>query len=365
MPQKTEKYLHAHKNRHGTWVYYVRLPGRKKVRIRADPKDKDAFKAEYERARMGSRPEPTAAPKAKSGTLNWLWQRYQESTPWRGLSKATQKQRQNIMSHVLANAGGWEVSSITRREIAATRDRKRDTPAQARNYLDLMRHLFKWAVEAGMAKADPTLGVKNPPKAEGPGFEIWAETDVDQYRRCWKLGTRQRVWMEFLLYTGMRRGDAVKIGPQHVIDGVIYTTTEKSRKKIELTLAILPELQEVLDAGPTGEKSFIVGESGGPLTKETFGNFFREACSAAGVEGSAHGLRKLAATRAAEAGASERELEALFGWRGGAMASLYTRAADRSKLARQAIEKMAGRRAPIGSPVRSNKGPKKYRKKNK
>jgi integrase len=365
VPQKTEKYLHAHKNRHGTWVYYVRIPGRKKVRIRADPKDKEAFKAEYERARMGAGPEPVSTPKAKSGTLNWLWLRYKDSSAWRGLSKATQKQRQNIMSHVLANAGGWEVTSITRREIAATRDRKRDTPAQARNYLDLMRHLFKWAVEAELAKSDPTLGVKNPPKPDGPGFEVWAETEVEQYRKRWKLGTRQRVWMEFLLYTGMRRGDAVKIGPQHVIDGVIYTTTEKSRKKVELTLEILPELQAALDAGPIGVKAFIVGESGKPLTKETFGNFFRAACVAAGVTKSAHGLRKLAATRAAEAGASERELEALFGWRGGAMASLYTRAADRSKLARQAIEKMAGRRAPIGSPVRSGKKTKKSLNKNK
>lgn len=364
MGNAREKYLHGHKNRHGKWVWYVRMPGQKKVRIRAEPNTPE-FKAEYERARFGGEPitEPTA--KAKSGTLDWLWQRYKDSSAWRALSKATQKQRMNIMGHVLAKSGDWAVENVKRANIAATRDAKRDTPSQARNYLDLMRHLFRWAVEAGHAKTDPTLGVKNPPKGEGPGFEVWTEADVQKYRKTWKLGTRQRVWMEFLLYTGMRRGDAVKIGPQHVIDGVIYTTTEKSRKKVELTLEILPELQAVLDAGPIGEKAFIVGEGGKPLTKETFGNFFREACSAAKVEKSAHGLRKLAATRAAEAGASERELEALFGWRGGAMASLYTRAADRSKLARQAIGKMAGRREPIGSPARSGKKAGKSPSKNK
>jgi integrase len=64
-------------------------------------------------------------------------------------------------------------------------------------------------------------------------------------------------------------------------------------------------------------------------------NEFRDACRDAGVPGSAHGLRKLGATRAAEA-----ELEAIFGWTGGHMASLYTRAANRKKLATAAMRKL-------------------------
>src|SRR5271166_4351482 len=44
---------------------------------------------------------------------------------------------------------------------------------------------------------------------------------------------------------------------------------------------------------------------------------------------SAHGLRTALATRLANKGATTHELEALFGWRGGGMASLYTRSANR------------------------------------
>jgi hypothetical protein len=58
-----------------------------------------------------------------------------------------------------------------------------------------------------------------------------------------------------------------------------------------------------------------------PFTKESFGNDFRQACRAAGVPGSAHGVRKIAATRAANAGATVAQLEAIFGWSGGVMAS--------------------------------------------
>jgi hypothetical protein len=44
--------------------------------------------------------------------------------------------------------------------------------------------------------------------------------------------------------------------------------------------------------------------------------------------------------------ATEAELEAIFGWRGGRMASLYTRQADRVRLARNAMGKLS--RATLG-----------------
>jgi integrase len=103
-----------------------------------------------------------------------------------------------------------------------------------------------------------------------------------------------------------------------------------------VTIPILPPLQASQDAGPIGELTFIAGERGRPMKKESFGTWFRKACEKAGVPGSAHGLRKAGATRAADNGATEAQLEALFGWRGGGMASLYTREANRAKLARNA-----------------------------
>jgi integrase len=99
-----------------------------------------------------------------------------------------------------------------------------------------------------------------------------------------------------------------------------------------------PVLSRTLDAGPCGDLTFIAGENGRPLTKESFGNLFRKACREAGLKDrSAHGLRKAAATRAANAGATVAQLEAIFGWSGGTMASLYTRAANRRKLALDAM----------------------------
>ena len=183
-----------------------------------------------------------------------------------------------------------------------------------------MRGLFRWALKAGLVKSDPTVAVHNPPRKCGEGFIPWTEEHVAAYEARWPIGTRQRVWLDVLLYTGLRRGDAVRLGRQHVRDGIATIRTEKSGGTIEVTLPILPVLADTLASGPCGDLAYICGARGEPLTKESFGNLFRDACKAAGVSGSAHGVRKIAATRAANAGATVAQLEAIFGWVGGTMA---------------------------------------------
>jgi integrase len=104
-------------------------------------------------------------------------------------------------------------------------------------------------------------------------------------------------------------------------------------------------LLEALSVGPTSELAFICGITGKPMTKESFGNAFSDACRQAGVKKSAHGLRKIGATRAANNGATVAQLNALFGWTGSKMASLYTQSADRKRLAQDAIGMMANETA--------------------
>jgi integrase len=142
--------------------------------------------------------------------------------------------------------------------------------------------------------------------------------------------------MAVLIFTVLRRGDAVRLGRQHERDGEFVIIPDKTRRNgkmpVRVTIPILPPLRQ----GPVGEVTYICGANGRPLTKESFGNDFRDAARAAGVNKSAHGLRKIAATRMAENGASASELNAVFGWVGLRMASLYTQGADRARPSRRA-----------------------------
>jgi integrase len=211
-----------------------------------------------------------------------------------------------------------------------------------------MRGLFRWAKKGGFVKADPTAGVQNLLRKRTEGFIPWNEDHVAAYTKRWPIGTRQRVWLDVLLYTGLRRGDAARIGRQHARAGSIKT--EKSGFTLEVPVIILPILQKTLDAGPCGDLTFVVGANGRGFKKESFGNEFKGACTAAGVPGSAHGVRKLAATRMAELGVTEAQLMAVFGWTDPKMAAYYTRTANRRRLAAEPYEKLNASRTSIPAP---------------
>ena len=114
---------------------------------------------------------------------------------------------------------------------------------------------------------------------------------------------------------------------------------------VEVSIPILPVLARTLAAGPCGDLAFICGAKGQPFAKESFGNAFSEAARAAGVNKSAHGVRKIAATRAADNGATEHQLMAIFGWKTPAMPMLYTREANRRRLARESAHLLANETA--------------------
>ena len=82
------------------------------------------------------------------------------------------------------------------------------------------------------------------------------------------------------------------LGRAHVRDGVVTIKTEKSGFMVAVTLPILPALAATLAASPCGDLTFVGGESGRAADEEFLGNEFRKACRAAGVRGSAHGVRR-------------------------------------------------------------------------
>lgn len=337
VPRQRPPYLQRHTTRHGKSVWYVKKDG-KLIRIRAEF-GTDEFQAAYDAAMRGDQPARYGCT-GRSGSLKWLYERYRESGAWKSLSQSTRKQREAIFANIMAKGGDEPFKALRRKNIEASKDAR--THAAALHFLTAMRGLFKWAKKNEHIDIDPTEGVSNPVKQRSsPGYPVWTDADIDAYEKRWGPGTKERVWLHVLLYTGLRCGDAVKIGRQHIKDGVAAIRTEKTG--MEVIIPLLPALTETLKQGPCGDLAFVCGTRGQPLGKSHFGQSFAEAARKAGVAKSAHGVRKAGATRAAENGATVAELEALFGWQGGRMASVYTRTADRARLAKSAVAKLAKR----------------------
>lgn len=150
----------------------------------------------------------------------------------------------------------------------------------------------------------------------------------------------------------MRRGDTARVGHQHVKGAKIEIRTEKTSQLVRIPIS--DKLAEVIEATPNSGLAFITKADGAPLTKESLGNWFHEACKAAGVQFSAHGLRKAAAARLVDMGLTEAELEQIMGWApGSGMARIYTRRRDAEVLAERVAGKMrAEQRTITAQPLR-------------
>lgn len=334
MPRRRPDYIHREKRRERhVWIFRrdhgprIRLPDEY-----GTPEFWDAYNAA-----MAGTAMPTKRGR-KVGSLAYALAQYRASSAWASLSVATRKQREAIFRHAEAKSGDTPVVNIKKGTIIAGREKRSAKPHAANNFLKAMRGFFDWAAGDGkLVKVNPCIGVKLLKGSnEDIGFHTWTEEELARFEAKWPVGTRERLAFDVLLYTGLRRGDAVKLGRQHVRDGLITLRTEKAGEVV--TLPVLPVLQQSLDATATGDLAFLVTERGTPFVKESFGNWFRKACSKAGCPGSAHGLRKAGATRAAENGATDRQLMALFGWSTGKMATHYTRAADQKRLAMDAAK---------------------------
>lgn len=335
MPRDRPPHLVREVTRHGKPIWYVRVGQGKRVRMR-QAYGSPEFWRDYRLAVEGQ-PLPEAPSGPVTGTLSWLIQRYMSSPEWDQLAATTKRNQRSILGAVDKVSGNEPFRLVSKAAIMAGRDRRRATPAAANEFVKVLGRLFSWAMERDLVATNPTAGVK-PLKRENEetGFHAWTEEELARFEARWAVGTRERLAFDLLLYSGLRRGDALKLGRQHVRDGVFTLRTEKTG--VVVSAPILEPLAASIEASPTGDLAFLVMQNGEPWgNKESFAFWFRGACRAAGAPGSAHGLRKAGARRAAEAGATEMHLNAVFGWKPGSRESAtYTRSADSARLAREA-----------------------------
>jgi integrase len=181
-------------------------------------------------------------------------------------------------------------------------------------------------------RANPARDVEYVAKGS-EGWHSWTPDELTKFEERHAIGTKARLALALLMYTGACRADVVKLGKGNVRDGWIEFSQHKTSVAVELPM--LPALQEIIDATPVvGATTYLVTQYGKPFTAAGFGNWFRDRCNEAILpQCSAHGVRKASAARAAENGATVHQLMSMFGWLTMHEAERYTRAAERRRLA--------------------------------
>src|SRR5205809_186609 len=225
--------------------------------------------------------------------------------------------------------GRFRHSTMEPANVAKLRDEKAAFPEAANARVKALRQLFAWASSPEYRYTDrnPAREVAYLKSNNPDGFRAWSEGDVAKYEARHPIGTKARLALDLLLYTGVRRSDVVKLGPQMERDSKLIFTETKGRARIVKTheLPILPPLRASIDATPTGHLVYLVTAFSRPHSVKAFGNWFKRRCREAGVDDdlSAHGCRKCGARRCAELGATEHQLMALFGWESTKQVAIY------------------------------------------
>ena len=214
-------------------------------------------------------------------------------------------------------------------------DAKATTPVAARDFLRCLRLLVQYAISIGVRQDDPTAGVRvKLPKTDG--FRTWTEPDIAAFEAAFPVGSKPHLALALLLEVGLRCANVVRVGRANIREGVLRIVQQKSG--IPIANPVTGKLAEAINAAaPADHLVFLLSERGAPFTAKGFGKWFSAHCHRIGLTGlSPHGVRKLAATRMADRGATGHELMAFFGWASIKEAERYTRKADRERLARSA-----------------------------
>jgi integrase len=334
------KYIHVFKDRHGHTRHYFRRKGRR-VALPGLPGSAEFMDA-YQAALAGDeKPAPKSAP--PPGSISAVIAAFYQSADFKQLRDSTKSTYRGILERFRADHGEKPVKRLEPRHVRKIIAAKTETPAAANNLLRILRLVMRFAMEDGQITADPTNGVRKI-KHKTEGFATWSEQDIEKFEAAFPVGTRERLALTLLLYTGARRSDVVKLGRQHIRAGKLVFNQQKTDGRV--AIPIHQTLAAALATVPETQLTFLMTGFGKPFTPVGFYNWFKRSCRTAGVADnlSPHGLRKAIARRLAEAGCTPHQIGAITGHTTLKEVERYSASAARDGLADAGMAAMEGKK---------------------
>jgi integrase len=326
------RYIYRDKSRWGqVRLYFWRGKGCSKVRIREDF-GSTAFHARYAELLKAAAPR-------EAMTFRQLVASYVGSA----IFKATGAPRTQYVTRTVLETCSQEneelgLSQLNLSALEKMRDAKvvEGKPEAANQRVLVLRRLGKWARKEGHLAHNPALElefIRNP----SDGWHTWTSEELEKFEQRWPIGTTARLCLDMAQYLGLSRADIVRAGQANLItvDGVVCFRYNRFKTGVEGNVALPEAFARTLAAtNNKGVEVWLLNAYGRPYTFNGIGNRAKEWCRAAGLPDhcTLHGIRKAAAVRAAENGASANQLMALFAWLNLAHAEIYTRQANRRKL---------------------------------
>lgn len=330
----------------------VRVEGKKyqKITLAVGPDHRD-FMEHYRAARAGVKLEASASPKdaAIPRSLAWLTLAFEEAMQARVdadlMHGGTLQQRAAFYAR-LRKTRGHKAMLMPRSEVIKIRDEMVATPGAADNMVKAIRALYAWAIDQGYVTDNPASGIGKINR--GTGATAWSIDDLKKFRDRHPAGTTAHLALSLFMFTACRVGDVIQLGPrsEKQIDGVAHLDWQPAKRgSARVTVPILPPLARAIAAQKVAHAdAYLLTQHGRPFASSAaFGNKFRQWCGEAGlVDRSPHGIRKAAGELMAQEGATQYHIMAVHGHTQAKTSEVYTKGANRQRLAAEAMRTMVG-----------------------
>ena len=248
------KFVQAFIDHNGKPRFYFRRPGFKSVPLPGLPWSPQ-FMEVYEAALCGQ-PLQIGARRTKPGTVSAAIIGYYHDQSFLTLAPSTQQTLRGILEHFRAEHGDKRIDLLQRQHIIALLKSKKRFAAL--HWLKAIRALMKYALETGLREDNPTMDVKLP-RLKTDGYHSWTEAEIEQFEAYHGPGTRARLALALLLYTGQRRGDVIRMGRQHIRDGVMHVRQQKTG--FELAIPIHATLAAIIAETPADHLTLLTTQT--------------------------------------------------------------------------------------------------------
>jgi len=292
------------------------------------------FMASYHNATKGAPKKPA---RVIPYSIRDLVASYMGGTEYQSLRSSTQSTYGRFLSRIVIDFGDLDATIIESSYVRSIRDKYgAGKPTAGNRALSLMSVLMNHACEIGWIDKNPCRGVRKIKIKANNGFHSWTDAEIDQFKSSYAEGTKERLALMLMLHTAQRGSDICRMGPQHVTNGIIRVSQQKTGTTLYIPLST--ELRAELTRHPKS-MTFISTSKGTPYSVKAFQQWFSKKCTKVGLSHcSAHGLRKAGSRLLAEGGATSKEMMAITGHKTLQEVEKYIRDADQKRLAASAIE---------------------------
>ena len=237
-------------------------------------------------------------------TLDGLIRSYEKSPKFRAKSDNTKRNYSIYLAkaNALFRSGSgesWPVKAIERTDILKMMEKLADTPGAANQTIRALGALFAWAVYTEKVKQTPVREIE---LYESTPHKEWPEELLEEALADPQVGMP----VALLYFTGQRINDAIRMSWRDIQGGYMRVYVQKKDKHIKV--AILPELQAMLDGIEKTATAILTNANGSPWTQGGLRQKLQAWAKERGHKVVPHGLRKNAVISLLEAGCTTAEV---------------------------------------------------------